>query len=57
MKIVLITLAIILYIAGIFAAFRLLKKIFNTTFEKLWFSFLWPLVGILYGIHWLHMKL
>ena len=26
-------------------------------FEKLWYSFVWPLVGILYGIHWLHNKL
>lgn len=26
-------------------------------FEKLWYSFAWPLVGILYGIHWLHNKL
>jgi hypothetical protein len=26
-------------------------------FEKLWYSFVWPLIGILYGIHWLHNKL
>ena len=26
-------------------------------FEKLWYSFVWPLVGILYGIHWLHNTL
>ena len=26
-------------------------------FEKLWYSFVWPLVGIFYGIYWLHNKL
>ena len=26
-------------------------------FEKLWYSFVWPLVGILYGIQWLYLLL
>lgn len=29
----------------------------HSKFEISAFSVIWPLVGILYGIHWAHMKL
>lgn len=56
MTIVLITLAVVLYIAGIFVAFRLLKQSSNTTFERWWFSFFWPLEAILYVLYLVHKK-
>lgn len=44
------------YIIGILVAYNKIRKWDKTGFEKVFFSIIWPLVLILYGIHWLHNK-
>ena len=48
---------IALYIVGIFVAYAMMKSWDKPKAEKVWYSIFWPLVGILYCIHWLHMKM
>lgn len=51
-------LLIALYIVGIVVAFMLMKDWKNhNMFEKCVWSLIWPLMAILYGIHWIHNKL
>jgi len=42
------------YVVGIFVAYRMMKEWKSSKFEKVFFSVIWPLVAILYGIHFLH---
>jgi hypothetical protein len=54
-----ITLIIILavWLLGIYPAYRLfVSKYKYTTFEKIWFSFFWPAVALLYPIHYIDAK-
>ena len=45
-----------LYIIGVFVAYNKINEWDNNEFEKVFFSIIWPLVLILYGIHWIHNK-
>ena len=49
-----IILAIIIYLAGAWFAWGKIKNWEHPVWEKVAFTGIWPLVGILYGIHWLH---
>ncbi len=44
----------VIYVVGIFVAYNKMQSWPHTKFEKVAFSVIWPLVAILYGIHWLH---
>jgi hypothetical protein len=44
----------VIYVVGIFVAYNKMQSWSHTKFEKVAFSVIWPLVAILYGIHWLH---
>lgn len=46
---------IIAYLICACIAYELLKN--ENTFERVWFSLIWPITGLLYLVHWLHMKL
>ena len=50
-------LELVIYFVGVLIAYQMMKKWPHAKFEKVIFSILWPLVAILYGIHWLHNKL
>ena len=50
---IIIVLAIV-YVLGIFVAYKKMKNWNNKTGEKVWFAVLWPLTAILYGIHVIH---
>lgn len=45
---------LIIYVIGIFVAYKKMENWKHSKYEKVFFSFIWPLVLILYGIHWLH---
>ena len=47
---------IFVYVIGIFVAYNKIKEWKHNWFEKTVFITVWPLVAILYGIHWLHNK-
>ena len=47
---------IALYVLGAVFAYNKMKNWSHTTIEKIGFAAIWPLVGILYGIHYLHNK-
>lgn len=54
-----ITLIIILaaWLLGIYPAYRLfVSKYKYTTFEKIWFSFFWPLIVLIYPIYYVCNK-
>lgn len=45
----------ICWLVGIFVAyFKFIKNWDNSTFEKIWFSVLWPCLIPLYIIYWIH---
>lgn len=47
----------IIWFIGIFVSYFLVMKNWdNSTFEKIWFSVVWPVLIPLYGIHYLHNK-
>lgn len=52
---------IVIWLIGMVVSYLEIFKKWNNEdtnqFEKLWYSFVWPLAGILYGINWLHNKL
>ena len=45
------------YVAGAVIAYRKMREWKHSKFKKVAFSAIWPLVAILYGIHYLHNKL
>lgn len=45
---------LVLYVIGILIAYRKMKEWEHPKYQKVAFSVIWPLVLILYGIHWLH---
>lgn len=47
---------IVIYIIGGFVAFRMMKDWPHGIDEKIVFAIIWPLVLVLYGIHYLHNK-
>lgn len=49
----------VLYAVGVFASYDLFfrKWTDKSLAENVWYAVIWPLVAILYGIHWIHMKL
>ena len=47
---------IVLYVLGAVFAYNKMKNWSHTTIEKIGFAAIWPLVGILYGIYYLHNK-
>ena len=49
-------LALAVYIVGILTAYRKMKDWKHSKYEKVAFSVIWPLVAVLYGIHWLHNR-
>lgn len=49
-------LLIVIYIIGGFVAFRMMKDWPHGIAEKIVFAIIWPLVLVLYGIHYLHNK-
>ena len=49
-------LIIAIYIIGGFVAYKKIESWSHPMYEKIIFSVIWPLVGLLYGIHWLHNK-
>ena len=55
MTIIWIILAIV-YVIGIFVAYNMMKDWEHHVVEKVVFAIIWPLVGFLYGIHYLHNK-
>lgn len=44
------------YVVGVIVAYRKMKEWQHSKFEKVAFSLIWPLVAILYGIHYLHNR-
>lgn len=45
------------WILGIYPAYRLfVSKYKYTTFEKIWFSFFWPLIVLIYPIYYVCNK-
>lgn len=49
-----LALILIVYIIGIPVAYKKMESWDHNKFEKACFSIIWPLVLILYGIHYLH---
>lgn len=50
----------IVWLIGTVVSYSLVFKKWKedaTKFEQIWYSLIWPLVAILYVIHWMHMKL
>ena len=45
---------LVFYVIGIFVASQKMKEWKHPKYQKVVFSVIWPLVLILYGIHWLH---
>ena len=43
-----------IYLIGAFVAWGKIKSWNNKTYEKIGATIIWPLIGILYGIHWLN---
>lgn len=48
---------ITLYILCAVMAYRLMKSWDSPWYAKCLYALIWPLVGILYCIHWVHNKL
>lgn len=53
---VLIILFLIWIIGGIISYQKFISKWDKSLFERIWFSMIWFLTAILYGIHWIHNK-
>ena len=53
-----LTIAIIaaVYIIGIFVAYEKMKEWEHPKWQKVIFAVFWPLLAVLYGVHWLHNK-
>lgn len=49
----------ILWLIGIFISYNkfISKWEKNTKFEKIYFSIIWPITGLLYGFHYAHNNL
>ena len=45
-----------IYVVGCFIAYKRMEEWKHSMFEKVAFSLIWPLVAILYCIHYLHNK-
>lgn len=45
------------YIIGIVVAYSMMEKWEQPKWQKVVFALFWPLLAILYVIHWLHNKL
>ena len=48
---------IALYIVGAVVAYKLMASWDSKWYARCMYALIWPLVGILYGIHWLHNNL
>lgn len=49
---------LVVWLAGIGIAYnKFISKWDNSTFEKIWFSIVWPLLIPLYLIHWVNNKI
>lgn len=52
-----VTIILLVYVAGIILAWPLVKKWNNDTLVKIAASLLWPATLLLYVIYYIHMKL
>lgn len=46
----------LVWLIGAVITFVLLRNSNNSTFNKIWFSFFWPCLVILYPIHYVYNK-